>query len=142
VSYSTNDPKGWCGDPTRGAALGRPTYHGTPEEPITVRRSPLDRQGYDRNGTYFGSGQPIFWYADESGEVDAVTRAADIEDAITIVRERFPNAKVEAGEAIKLPCFGAGEGPCPDQADAMPDAWDLCEECEIAEMATEEGDDE
>src|SRR5690606_26966366 len=24
-SYSTNDPKGWCGDPRRGAAMGRPS---------------------------------------------------------------------------------------------------------------------
>ena len=28
--YTTNDPKGWCGDPARGAALGRPSYHAHP----------------------------------------------------------------------------------------------------------------
>lgn len=141
MSYSTNDPKGWCGDPTRGAALGRPTYHGTPEEPITVRRSPLDRQGYDRNGTYFGSGPSLFWFSDESGEVDAMTRADDIDDALAIVRKLFPGIAVIGGEDLTLPCFGAGEDPCPDKADAA-DGLDLCEECELAEMASEEGYDE
>lgn len=141
MDYSTNDPKGWCGDPSRGAALGRPTLHGKPEEPITVRESPLDRQGYDRNGTYFGSGLPLFWYADESGEVDAMTRAYDIDDALAKVRKLYPGVAVIGGEPLKLKCFGAGQDPCPDNADAA-DGLDLCEECEIAEMCEEEGLDE
>ena len=30
--YENNDPRGWCGDPKRGAAFGRPATHlETPE---------------------------------------------------------------------------------------------------------------
>lgn len=137
MSYSTNDPRGWCGDPSRGAALGRPTIKGTPEGKITVRLSPLDRQGYDRNGTYFGGGQPLFWYADEGGEVDAMTRASDAEDALAIVRKQFPGATVEVGEPLALPCWGAGEESCPDKADAQEDS-DLCESCQLAEVLDDE----
>jgi hypothetical protein len=138
--YSTNDPKGWCGDPRRGAALGRPQIIGEPEGTITVRHSPLDRQGYDRNGTYFGGGLPLFWYADEGGNIDAVERAVDIEDAVKVLRERFPGAEIVTGGGLRLPCFGAGEDPCPDNADADPEyGWDLCQECEWTEQ---EGDDE
>lgn len=131
TDYGTNDPLGWCGDPTRGAALGRPSITGTPEGTITVRLSPLDCQGYDRNGTYFGSGMPLFWYADVGGEVDAMERASDAEDLAKVLRERFPEALVLVGEPLTLPCFGAGDAPCPDKADADPDAYygDLCEEC-------------
>lgn len=141
--YSTNDPRGWCGDPSRGAALGRPTIHGTPEGKITVRRSPLDRDGYDRNGTYFGSGHGIpylYWYSDESGEVDAMTRAWDIEAAIAKVRKDYPDAEIVEGEPLKLKCYGAGEDPCPDKADAA-EGSDLCDECEMTEMCEEEGED-
>jgi len=137
--YSTNDPKGWCGDPSRGAALGRPTILGTPEGVITVRHSPLDRQGYDRNGTYFGSGQPLFWYADEGDEVDAMERATDAEDVARELREKYPGSVVKVGESLKLPCFGAGEDPCPEKANADPEyGWDLCEYCEWTEQEEEE----
>lgn len=145
MDYSTNDPKGWCGDPSRGAAIGRPTIHGQPVGPITVRRSPLDRGGYDRNGTYFGAGSDIpdlFWYSDEGGEVDAMERAWTIEEALAKVRKLFPGATVVEGEGLVLKCYGAGEDRCPDDADAA-EGSDLCDECEMAEMCSEEeGDDD
>jgi hypothetical protein len=140
--YSRNDPKGWCGDPTRGAALGRKTIEGTPDGVITVRLSPLDRQGYDRNGTYFGVGDPLYWYADEGGEVDGMLRAAFMADALTKVRAKFPGAPVIDADPLPLPCFGAGEDPCPSKADAMKDGLDLCEECEITEMCSHDDAEE
>lgn len=136
--YSDNDPKGWCGDPMRGAALGRPTVLGTPGGAITVRLSPLDRQGYDRNGTYFGDGQALFWYADESGEVDAMERGEDADDVAKALRERFQGTEVKVGEPLLLPCWGFGELPCPNGADADPDYGDVCEECEWTEQENEE----
>lgn len=96
-SYSTNDPKGWCGDPSRGAALGRPSDH----KPgftgrLYVRRVNLNAGGYDANGTYFGIGSPLYWAASECGEVDYMLRAPDRAAARDIVLSRYPGARVRA----------------------------------------------
>jgi len=90
--YGTNDPRGWCGDPSRGAALGRPTIHGVGlvEGKMTLRRVRLNDGGYDRNGTYFGQGEPLYWYADEGGNVDAMLRASCREVAKDKIRSLFP----------------------------------------------------
>jgi len=140
--YTTNDPKGWGGDPRRGAALGRPTIEGTPKGSITVARSFLDRGGYDRNGTYFGQAAPLFWYADDECFVDAMTRAADIEDAIKIVSEKFPGVEIKKGKPLPMFCYGALGEPCPDGAEVDGEEdTDLCESCQCAEYdaeATEE----
>jgi len=93
-SYSTNDPKGWCGDPKRGSALGRPAVVGEYDgSKLTLRRVPIDSGGYDRNGTYFGIGERMYWCASNDGEIDYVFRAASREDAKRIVREYYPNAR-------------------------------------------------
>ena len=132
--YSTHDPKGWCGDPSRGAALGRVTIKGEAVGGLTVRRSPLDRQGYDRNGTYFGFGLPLFWVTDEGGEVDYMERAVSAEDLAKTL-----NAKV--GEPLKLQCWGHGDDACPYESDADEDYLDLCEECAWAEQDEENNRD-
>lgn len=92
--YSTNDPKGWGGDPKRGAALGRPTIgrNRTPEGAMTLREVSIDRDGYDCNGTYFGTGITLWWYADESGEIDGVLRARTRTEAKSKVVEMYPTA--------------------------------------------------
>jgi hypothetical protein len=138
--YKTNDPKGWCGDPRRGAALGRPTILGTPQGVITVCESPIDQQGYDRNGTYFGTGMPLFWYADESGEVDAMERATDAEDLAKELRAKFTGVEVKIGESLTMPCFGAGDDPCPEEGAvaSLEYGGDLCEYCEWTEQENEE----
>ncbi len=87
-TYQANDPRGWCGDPTRGAALGRPTIAGesTYSGKLTLRRIRLS-VGYDCNGTYFGQGAPLYWLADAEGTIDrmlrAPTRAAAKAQALT-----------------------------------------------------------
>lgn len=157
--YTTNDPKGFMGDPRRGAAMGRPsinpdaagwTVEGlktaadleesrariaeeerekrpgdgykrecweaaaasfrreaerlrslipsaeamqTDARKITLRRVRLDSGGYDSNGTYFGTGEPLYWAADDAGDYDATFRAADRNAAKAIVRETFPVAR-------------------------------------------------
>lgn len=97
--YQTHDPRGWCGDPSRGAALGRPTH--TPDDAPTttvrvyVRRVRLNQGGYDRNGTYFGTGAPLYWYADDSGDIDGVLRASCRESAVAEVRMLYPFAKIK-----------------------------------------------
>lgn len=143
ADYSTNDPKGWLGNPALGAAHGRPTIEGKPVGPITVRRSPLDRQGYDRNGTYFGGrdGHLLFWYSDEDGNVEGMLTEVDIDDASMELARKFKGVHILKGPPLVLPCWGAGEDPCPDKADAQEHS-DLCEECELDEVQAEEEEDD
>ena len=106
ADYKTNDPKGWGGDPSRGAAMGRGACHADDKKKpvkLTLRKVAL-HQGYDSNGTYFG--QPmwdhirnrwdcglLYWYADESGEIDNCIRAQNRADAKRVVRETYPQAR-------------------------------------------------
>ena len=135
-SYDTNDPKGWCGDPSRGAALGRCTIKGEAKA-VTVQRSFLDRGGYDRNGTYFGFGAALFWVSDENGEVDFMERAMDAEDLAKVLRDTYQTVTV--GEPLSMPCWGHGEDTCPDNADADNAYGDQCEECYSLEREGEDG---
>lgn len=97
-SYKTNDPRGWCGDPSRGAALGRPTIQDadkTAPVKLYVRRVRLNGD-YDSNGTYFGGGPgtlPLYWVADASGEVDFMLRAHDRDDAKEQALAQYPAAR-------------------------------------------------
>lgn len=95
-SYSDNDPRGWCGDPRRGAAMGRPTVDAedqTAPIKLYLRRSYLDQGGYDCNGTYFGIGAPLYWCADADGTVDFMLRAHSRADAKRQVTARYPSAR-------------------------------------------------
>ena len=98
-TYQTNDPKGWCGDPSRGAALGRATIQeGDPTAftgKLTLRKVRLDSGGYDPNGTYFGWGEPLYWCSCETDEhyIDFILRAPNRITAKRLVREDYPNAR-------------------------------------------------
>ncbi len=93
--YSKNDPVGWCGDPRRGAALGRPTISGDKEfsGKLYIRRIRLCGD-YDRNGTYFGcGGDPLYWIASEDCSIDFVIRAKHHDAAKEEVAKMYRNAK-------------------------------------------------
>lgn len=94
-SYQTNDPKGWCGDIKRGAALGRPTIAGDSSfaGKLYLRHITLDSGGYDRNGTYFGHGARLFWCSDADGNVDRMLRAPNRDAAKSQILELYPQAK-------------------------------------------------
>lgn len=95
-TYKVNDPLGWCGDPRRGAAIGRPAIKPETEYAgeLRVRRVPLD-DGYDPNGTYFGAGSPLYWVFDpDAGEVDLMLRASCRHDALAQARKLFPQARI------------------------------------------------
>ncbi len=95
--YNTNDPKGYCGDPTRGAAMGRPTIQNESKEwegKLTLKRSYLDSGGYDKNGTYFGVGEPVYWCANEEGTIDFMLRGFSRAAARAKVLVIYPSAKV------------------------------------------------
>lgn len=96
ASYSTHDPKGWMGDPKRGAALGRPTIKGPADFSgrLSLRRVRINSGGYDCNGTYFGLGAPLYWYASDDGEIDGMLRASGRASARHQVLCKYPKAKV------------------------------------------------
>lgn len=103
ASYSTNDPKGWGGDPSRGAALGRPTINDEGadyEGEVAITFVPLDSGGYDPQGTYFGAGEPLYWFSNEEGTIDQMTRAADRDDAHAKAAELYPKAKIVNGPPL------------------------------------------
>jgi hypothetical protein len=91
--YKQNDPRGWGGDPRRGAAMGRATLQGEDDgSRLHLVRKYLNAGGYDSNGTYFGHGGPLYWCASESGNVDFMLRAATREAAKEQVRKTYPAA--------------------------------------------------
>jgi hypothetical protein len=95
--YKTNDPRGWCGDPSRGAALGRGSLHTDGdhfEGRLYLRCIRLNQGGYDANGTYFGIGDPLYWCASDDGDIDFMLRARSRNEARRKVLERYPHAKV------------------------------------------------
>lgn len=92
-SYKAHDPKGWGGDPRRGAAMGRHDYKGTLVGKVTLQHIRLDSGGYDPNGTYFGIGAPLYWAASDDGAVDYVFRARNRADAKEEVLIDYPGAK-------------------------------------------------
>jgi hypothetical protein len=78
-SYKTNDPRGWCGDPARGAALGRPIITiptGQPVPPLHLSKVRLSSDGYDSLGTYFGCPNDVYWVHSKDGQVDFCVRGA------------------------------------------------------------------
>lgn len=111
--YKTNDPRGWCGDPKRGAAMGRATIHDAPRDfagKLALRRVYLSGD-YDRLGTYWGGGgDPLFWYADEEGQIDAVIRVKDREAAKVEIGKTYPSATFE--EDLDLDAFGRAYVEC------------------------------
>lgn len=89
--YSVRDPKGWCGDPKRGAAMGRCSWlkHDTSYDGrIFIRQVTINAGGYDCNGTYFGhspTGERLYWVATLDNLIDYVERAHDrsvVEEAV------------------------------------------------------------
>lgn len=94
-SYKANDPRGWCGDPSRGAAMGRGSYHAEDKNApvkLFLRKVRLDSGGYDSNGTYFGRGLPLYWAASADNEVDYMLRAQSRAAAKALVWKDYPEA--------------------------------------------------
>jgi hypothetical protein len=62
--FKKNAPKGYCGDPGRGAAMGRVEINPTaePSGPLTVCYVALDGDGYDVCGAYWGNTPKHYTY--------------------------------------------------------------------------------
>jgi len=94
--YTANDPGGWCGDPRRGAALGRDTIKGDADYSgkLYLSKVRLNSGGYDTNGTYFGVDRPLYWYCDIDNSIDGVLRADSRQEARHEVLAMYPKAKI------------------------------------------------
>jgi len=95
-SYSTRDPRGWGGDPQRGAAYGRTGLRAEPKDyagKLVLQRVYLNSGGYDKRGTYWGLGAPLYWYANDEGTIDDNLRAFTREDAKEKIRKLFPKVR-------------------------------------------------
>lgn len=105
MDYDRNDKKGWGGDPSRGAAMGRVTTLDAPPDysgEVTLIEVHVDLEGYDRKGTYFGSlaaREGLYWYQNTEGTIDAVFRADGLDDARADVLKQYPNVKFRTASA-------------------------------------------
>jgi hypothetical protein len=126
--YEKNDPRGWCGDPLRGAALGRGPNRVDPDfdGEVTVMRVAMDDEGvnaddpgcgaYDHLGTYWGHGPPLYFITSEDGEVEMMLRASDAQAAVRQARKECP-----AAHFVISPELTDGTENCYDSAE-VPDA--------------------
>ena len=62
---------------------------------LTLQRIRLDSGGYDSNGTYFGFGAPLYWYAADSDDtvIDGMIRAKDRNAAKALILQEYPDVK-------------------------------------------------
>lgn len=72
----------------------RPNLHGVYDGNLMrMHEIHLDRLGYDRFGTYFGVGLPLYWCASEDRAIELTFRAVDRRQAKKYIRDRYPTAK-------------------------------------------------
>lgn len=83
-----------------------------------VAREPLDRQGYTKQGRYFGVGRPLYRYY--SDDTDGYIRAADLADARDQVRRLYPEARFSDGRPRKPAGTRANPTPKRKPAKAKP----------------------
>jgi hypothetical protein len=87
--------RGWCGDPGRGAAMGRSSdLPLDTHEPLTIRRVPIV-DGYDPGGTYWGEPNDLFCVFDGDGRVHYL-RAESCEAA----KAEFPHAEFPLADEV------------------------------------------
>lgn len=94
IQQSSTPDHGWCGNPARGASMGRESIHIDPDEPQQAElvRVYVNSQGYDPGGSYWGTGAPLFELATEDGS--QFFRAYDREDAVAYVAENWPEVTI------------------------------------------------
>jgi hypothetical protein len=81
--------------------LGRAFYHIEPAFAgkgycgrLYLSKVRINQGGYDRLGTYWGIGGPLYWCANKDLSVDYCFRASTREEALKLVGQKYPNAKV------------------------------------------------
>jgi hypothetical protein len=59
-----------------------PMAKNTAEMFVTLHRVTLNRDGYDRDGCYWGIGLPLYYHSSFDGSVEGYLRASDRESAV------------------------------------------------------------
>ena len=62
---------------------------------VYVQKQRLNRGGYTDDGIYFGIGDPLYFAQDEDGHWSDYFRATCREEAVEIMRDRYPLAKIK-----------------------------------------------
>ena len=62
---------------------------------VSIQKERVNQGGYIKGGVYFGVGEPLYFAQDEDGLWCDYFRASDRNEAIAIMRERYPNAQIK-----------------------------------------------
>ncbi len=70
---------------------------------FSVTETRLNNGGYDRTGRYYGIGRRLYFAVAEDGKDDTEMefRAADRDEALEVVKARYPNATFYRGAKSK-----------------------------------------
>jgi hypothetical protein len=124
--YKKNAPKGYCGDPGRGAAMGRADINpkAEPAGPLTVCYVELDKGGYDVCGTYWGNSALAFLYfaygsATDGEDIELVFWAKGDVIARKYMLSMYPDNTVEVVEGEAISSFSEEEEEA-DEEDKIP----------------------
>jgi hypothetical protein len=92
----------YCGDPKRGAAMGRPS-HGMPKGKVRLYQLSLDSGGYDNGGAYWGfAGNGNLKYRAFGEGFEYFLCAKNRDEAIDVLRDEFPDIKFIRGKEIRI----------------------------------------
>lgn len=61
---------------------------------VYIQKQRLNQGGYTDDGIYFGTGEPLYFAQDEEGLWDGYFRASCRAEAVEIMRERYPLARI------------------------------------------------
>jgi hypothetical protein len=62
---------------------------------VSIQKERVNKGGYIYGGVYFGVGKPLYFAQDEDGLWGDYFRASDRNEAIAIMRERYPIAQIK-----------------------------------------------
>jgi hypothetical protein len=62
---------------------------------VSIRKERVNQGGYIKGGIYFGTGKPLYFAQDEDGLWSVYFRATDRNEAIAIMRKRYPIAQIK-----------------------------------------------
>lgn len=84
-----------------GASMGRRGYTSCTPSNLHLQRVPIDSQGYDQGGAYWGLGVPL--YCAWNNGFEAYVRAESRKAAMALIKERHPQATFLRGASISKP---------------------------------------